>query len=69
VKLLFLNSLIAKNIVKLLAITTPVEIQKEVGIENNSQLPCAFRTKKALVQPANIIQILAIPIHINSLCG
>jgi hypothetical protein len=36
---------------------------------NISQFPWAFRTIKALVQPANIIQILAIAIHISNLCG
>ena len=48
---------------------TAVEIQKETGMVNISQFPCAFRTIKALVQPANIIQILAIAIHISNLSG
>jgi hypothetical protein len=55
--------------VKLLRRITAVEIQKETGMVNISQFPWAFRTIKALVQPANIIQILAIAIHISNLCG
>jgi hypothetical protein len=66
--LFFLNSFIEKYMVALLISITNVEIQNEVGIENSNQFPCALRTKKALVQPANIIQILAIPIHMSNLC-
>ncbi len=55
--------------VTLLASMTTVETQNDHGIGNNNQLPCALRTKKALVQPANIMQMLQMAIQRRSLCG
>jgi hypothetical protein len=43
--------------------TTAVETQNAVGMVKINQLPCALLTRKALVQPANIIQMLAMAIH------
>ncbi len=58
-----------KIMVRLDKMTTTDEIQNAVGMVKSNQLPWAFRTKNALVQPPNIIHKLAIATHINNLWG